>query len=195
MKILILDNYDSFVYNIAQSLGQSNIKTFVYRNNKITIKDIKRMQIDAIIISPGPGNPEDKKYFGICNNIIRILGKEIPVLGICLGHQGIVSAFGGKIINAGKTRHGKTSKIYYKDDPLFVDIKNPFNATRYHSLIAEKKTFPNCLEITANSIDDNEIMALTHKEYPIKGVQFHPESILTKEGMKILNNFISFVKK
>lgn len=195
MKILIIDNYDSFVYNIAQSLGQSNIKTLVYRNNKITIKDIKRMQIDAIIISPGPGNPEDKKYFGICNNIIRILGKEIPVLGICLGHQGIVSAFGGKIINAGKTRHGKTSKIYYKDDPLFVDIKNPFNATRYHSLIAEKKTFPNCLEITANSIDDNEIMALTHKEYPIKGVQFHPESILTKEGMKILNNFISFVKK
>lgn len=195
MKILIIDNYDSFVYNIAQSLGQSNIKTLVYRNNKITIKDIKRMQIDAIIISPGPGNPEDKKYFGICNNIIKILGKEIPVLGICLGHQGIVSAFGGKIINAGKTRHGKTSKIYYKDDPLFVDIKNPFNATRYHSLIAEKKTFPNCLEITANSIDDNEIMALTHKEYPIKGVQFHPESILTKEGMKILNNFISFVKK
>lgn len=195
MKILIIDNYDSFVYNIAQSLGQNNIKTLVYRNNKITIKDIKRMQIDAIIISPGPGNPEDEKYFGICNNIIKILGKEIPVLGICLGHQGIVSAFGGKIINAGKTRHGKTSKIYYKDDPLFVDIKNPFNATRYHSLIAEKKTFPNCLEITANSIDDNEIMALTHKEYPIKGVQFHPESILTKEGMKILNNFISFVKK
>ena len=195
MKILIIDNYDSFVYNIAQSLGQSNIKTLVYRNNKITLKDIKRMQIDAIIISPGPGNPEDEKYFGICNNIIKILGKEIPVLGICLGHQGIVSAFGGKIINAGKTRHGKTSKIYYKDDPLFVDIKNPFNATRYHSLIAEKKTFPNCLEITANSIDDNEIMALTHKEYPIKGVQFHPESILTKEGMKILNNFISFVKK
>ena len=195
MKILIIDNYDSFVYNIAQSLGQSNIKTLVYRNNKITIKDIKRMQIDAIIISPGPGNPEEKKYFGICNNIIKILGKEIPVLGICLGHQGIVSAFGGKIINAGKTRHGKTSKIYYKDDPLFVDIKNPFNATRYHSLIAEKKTFPNCLEITANSIDDNEIMALTHKEYPIKGVQFHPESILTKEGLKILNNFISFVKK
>jgi anthranilate synthase component II len=195
MKILIIDNYDSFVYNIAQSLGQNNIKTLVYRNNKITIKDIKRMQVDAIIISPGPGNPEDKKYFGICNNIIKTLGKEIPVLGICLGHQGIVSAFGGKIINAGKTRHGKTSKIYYKDDPLFVDIKNPFNATRYHSLIAEKKTFPNCLEITANSIDDNEIMALTHKEYPIKGVQFHPESILTKEGMKILNNFISFVKK
>jgi anthranilate synthase component II len=195
MKILIIDNYDSFVYNIAQSLGQSNIKTLVYRNNKITIKDIKRMQIDAIIISPGPGNPEDKKYFGICNNIIKILGKETPILGICLGHQGIVSAFGGKIINAGKTRHGKTSKIYYKDDPLFVDIKNPFNATRYHSLIAEKKTFPNCLEITANSIDDNEIMALTHKEHPIKGVQFHPESILTKEGMKILNNFISFVKK
>jgi len=195
MKILIIDNYDSFVYNIAQSLGQYNTNTVVYRNDKITIKDIKRMSVDAIIISPGPGNPEDKKYFGICNNVIKILGKEIPVLGICLGHQGIVSAFGGKIVNAGKTRHGKTSKIHYKDDPLFVDVKNPFHATRYHSLIADKKTFPNCLEIIANSIDDNEIMALSHKEYPIKGVQFHPESILTKEGLKILNNFICFIKK
>ncbi|HEX7257278.1 MAG TPA: aminodeoxychorismate/anthranilate synthase component II [Nitrososphaeraceae archaeon] len=195
MKILIIDNYDSFVYNIAQSLGQSNIKTLVYRNDKVTLNDIRRMNVDAIIISPGPGNPEDKKYFGICKNIIKILGKEIPVLGICLGHQGIVSAFGGKIINAGKTRHGKTSKIYYKTDPLFEDVENPFNATRYHSLIADKKTFPNCLEITANSIDDNEIMAITHKQHPIKGVQFHPESILTGEGLKILNNFISFVKK
>ena len=195
MKILIVDNYDSFVYNIAQLVGHYGIKTLVYRNDKITIRDIKRMNIDAIIISPGPGNPEDKICLGICNNIIKILGKEIPVLGICLGHQGIVSAFGGKIINAGKTRHGKTSKIFYKDDPLFVDVKNPFNATRYHSLIADKKTFPSCLEITANSIDDNEIMALSHKKYPLKGVQFHPESILTRDGLKILNNFISFVKK
>ena len=144
MKILIIDNYDSFVYNIAQSLGQSNIKTLVYRNDKVTLNDIRRMNVDAIIISPGPGNPEDKKYFGICKNIIKILGKEIPVLGICLGHQGIVSAFGGKITNAGKTRHGKTSKIYYKTDPLFENVENPFNATRYHSLIADKKTFPNC---------------------------------------------------
>lgn len=195
MKILIIDNYDSFVYNIAQSLGQSNIKTLVYRNDKVTLNDIRRMDVDAIIISPGPGNPEDKKYFGICKNIIKILGKEIPVLGICLGHQGIVSAFGGKITNAGKTRHGKTSKIYYKTDPLFENVENPFNATRYHSLIADKKTFPDCLEITANSIDDNEIMAITHKQHPIKGVQFHPESILTGEGLTILNNFISFVKK
>jgi len=195
MEILIIDNYDSFVYNIAQSLGQNNIKTLVYRNDKITLNDIRRMDVDAIIISPGPGNPEDKKYFGICKNVIKILGKDIPVLGICLGHQGIVSAFGGKITNAGKTRHGKTSKIYYKPDPLFEDVKNPFNATRYHSLIADKKTLPSCLEITANSIDDNEIMAITHKQHPIKGVQFHPESILTGEGLKILNNFISFVKK
>ena len=195
MKILIIDNYDSFVYNIAQSLGQSNIKTLVYRNDKVTLNDIRRMNVDAIIISPGPGNPEDKKYFGICKNIINRLGEKIPILGICLGHQGIVSAFGGKITNAGKTRHGKTSKIYYKTDPLFENVENPFNATRYHSLIADKKTFPNCLEITANSIDDNEIMAITHKQHPIKGVQFHPESILTGEGLKILNNFISFVKK
>ena len=195
MNILIIDNYDSFVYNIAQSLGRSNITTYVHRNDTITLNKIKKMNIDAIIISPGPGNPEDKKYFGICNNIIRILGKEIPLLGICLGHQGIVSAFGGKINNAVTTRHGKTSEIYYKDDPLFEDVKNPFVATRYHSLIADKETFPNCLDITANSLDDNEIMAIAHKKYPIKGVQFHPESILTNEGLKILNNFILFIKK
>ncbi|MGE0242870.1 MAG: aminodeoxychorismate/anthranilate synthase component II [Nitrososphaeraceae archaeon] len=195
MKFLIIDNYDSFVYNIAQSLGQINIESLVYRNDKINLKDIKRLNIDAIIISPGPGNPEDRKYFGICNSIIKTLGKETPILGICLGHQGIVSAFGGKINKAGKTRHGKTSQIYYKYDPLFENVNNPFIATRYHSLIADKKTFPNCLEITANSVDDNEIMAITHKHYPIKGVQFHPESILTNEGMKILNNFTCFVKK
>jgi len=195
MKFIIIDNYDSFVYNIAQSLGQINIESLVYRNDKISLKDIKRLDIDAIIISPGPGNPEDKKYFGICNRIIKILGKDTPVLGICLGHQGIVSAFGGKIKNAGKTRHGKTSKIYYKSDPIFENVNNPFSATRYHSLIADKATFPNCLEITAKSVDDNEIMALTHKHYPIKGVQFHPESILTNEGMKILTNFTNFVKK
>jgi anthranilate synthase component II len=195
MKILIIDNYDSFVYNIAHSLAQNKITTLVYRNDKVSLNDIRKMNIDAIIISPGPGNPTDKKYFGICGDIIKILGKEIPVLGICLGHQGIVSTFGGKVTNAGKTRHGKTSEIYYKSDPLFEDVKNPFHATRYHSLIADKKTFPSCLEITAKSVDDNEIMALTHKQYPIKGVQFHPESILTGEGVKILNNFISFVKK
>ena len=195
MKILIIDNYDSFVYNIAQTLGKHNITTFVYRNDNITLNQIKKMSVDAIIISPGPGNPEEKKYFGICNNVIKILGKEIPVLGICLGHQGIVSAFGGKITNARTTKHGKTSKIYYKYDPLFEDVENPFVATRYHSLIADKETFPNSLEITAKSVDDNEIMALTHKKYPIKGVQFHPESILTGEGSKILNNFISFIKK
>jgi anthranilate synthase component 2 len=195
MKILIIDNYDSFVYNIAQLLGQHDITTLVYRNNNITLQQIKNMDVDSIIISPGPGNPEKKKYFGICNDIIKTLGKEIPLLGICLGHQGIVSAFGGKITNAVCTRHGKTSEIYYKFDPLFEDVKNPFLATRYHSLIADKKTFPNCLEITANSLDDNEIMAIAHKKYPIKGVQFHPESILTGEGLKILNNFISFSKK
>ncbi len=195
MKILIIDNYDSFVYNIAQSLGQSNIKTYVYRNDNITLNKIKKLSIDGIIISPGPGNPEDKKYFGICNNVIKKLGKNIPLLGICLGHQGIVSAFGGKITNAGHTRHGKTSEIYYKFDQLFEDVKNPFLATRYHSLIADKKTFPNCLEIIANSLDDNEIMAIAHKKFPIKGVQFHPESILTGEGLKILNNFLAYIKK
>ncbi|MDR4510228.1 MAG: aminodeoxychorismate/anthranilate synthase component II [Nitrososphaeraceae archaeon] len=195
MKLLIIDNYDSFVYNIAQIVGNKNTSVYVYRNDRITIKEIEKLDPDAIIISPGPGNPQDKKYFGICDSIIRNLGKQTPILGICLGHQGISSAFGGKVIKGSRTRHGKTSLISFLPDPIFEGIKNPFRATRYHSLIAEKKSFPHCLKIIAHSMDDNEIMALTHKKYPIKGVQFHPESILTNEGIKILNNFLKFIKK
>jgi anthranilate synthase component 2 len=195
MKLLIIDNYDSFVYNIAQLMGKKNIRVSVFRNDRITIKSIIKLDPDAIIISPGPGNPEEKKYFGICDTIIKSLGEETPILGICLGHQGIAAAFGGKVVNATRTRHGKTSLISFLPDPIFEGMKNPFTATRYHSLVAEKKTFPKCLKVIAHSIDDQEIMALTHEKYPIKGVQFHPESILTNEGTKILNNFIAFIKK
>jgi anthranilate synthase component 2 len=149
------------------------------------------------VISPGPGHPADKKYFGICTDVIRKLGPKTPILGVCLGHQGIVHAFGGKVINAKKVRHGKTSTIKYQDssDRLFADVGNPFKATRYHSLVADKESIPDCLEVTARSLDDKEIMGIRHKKYPIEGVQFHPESILTGEGHRILSNFLSLVKK
>ncbi|SRR5581483_4842752 len=195
MKILVIDNYDSFVYNIAQLLGELKTEPIVVRNDKITLEQVKAMRPDAIVISPGPGHPADRKYFGVCTDVIRELGPRVPILGVCLGHQGIVHAFGGKVINAGRVRHGKTSSIEYKADSLFEDVQNPFKATRYHSLVADKDTIPDCLEVTARALDDGEIMGIRHKEYLIEGVQFHPESVLTGEGRKILQNFISMVKR
>jgi anthranilate synthase component II len=153
------------------------------------------MNPDAIIISPGPGNPADRKYFGICTDIITDLGPTIPILGICLGHQGIVHAFGGKIINAKLVRHGKISVIEHKSNMLFENVNNPFKATRYHSLVADLDKIPECLEVTAKALDDDEIMAIRHRQYLIEGVQFHPESVLTAEGPKILRNFVSMVKR
>lgn len=195
MKVLIIDNYDSFVYNIAQLLGELKTQPIVIRNDKIKLKDIKRMNPDAIIISPGPGNPADRKYFGICTEIITDLGSTIPILGICLGHQGIVNAFGGKVINAKLVRHGKTSTIEHKSHMLFESVNNPFKATRYHSLVADSNKIPSCLDVTAKALDDGEIMAVRHRKYLIEGVQFHPESVLTAEGPKILSNFVSMVKR
>lgn len=195
MKILVIDNYDSFVYNIAQLLGELDTEPVVVRNDKITLEEVKAMKPDAIVISPGPGHPADRKYFGVCTDVIRELGPKTPILGVCLGHQGIVHAFGGKVINAGKVRHGKTSSIKYSTDSLFEDVQNPFKATRYHSLVADKDTIPDCLEVTAMALDDGEIMGIRHKKYKIEGVQFHPESVLTGEGRKILQNFISMVKE
>lgn len=194
MRVLVVDNYDSFVYNIAQRLGELKVQPTVLRNDKITIKSIKGIDPDAIVISPGPGHPADKKYFGICTDIIAKLGPRIPILGVCLGHQGIVHAFGGKVINAKKVRHGKTSIIQYTSGKLFDQVSNPFKATRYHSLVADKK-IPPCLEVTATALDDGEIMGIRHRQYLIEGVQFHPESVLTKQGPKILFNFISMVKR
>ncbi len=196
MRFLVVDNYDSFVYNISQRLGELNIEPVVIRNNKITINSVKDIDPDAIVISPGPGHPADKRYFGICRDLIMRRGPHTPILGICLGHQGIVHAFGGRIVNAKKIRHGKISTISYKlgSGSLFESVTNPFKATRYHSLVADKQ-IPPCLEVTASSLDDDEIMAVRHKDYLIEGVQFHPESILTKEGPKIFGNFISMVKK
>lgn len=195
MKFLIIDNYDSFVYNLAQYLGELGMDSEVIRNDKITIKQIKQKNYDAIIISPGPGTPEDKRYFGVCSDVIKEIGHNTPILGVCLGHQGIIDVFGGKVTNAGCVRHGKTSPVEHKDVALFKGVKNPFKATRYHSLVGNKTKIPEILEVTATASDDGEIMAVRHKQYLIEGVQFHPESIMTEDGKKILSNFIKEVKE
>ena len=194
MKFLIIDNYDSFVYNIAQYLGELGVDCDVIRNDKITINEIKQKKFDGIVISPGPGTPDDRKYFGVCSDVIKDLGSSTPILGVCLGHQGIISSFGGKVTNAGCVRHGKTSPVKHNNSELFKGVKNPFRATRYHSLVGDKTIIPEILEVTATAEDDGEVMAVRHKEYLIEGVQFHPESIMTEDGKKILANFIRQVK-
>jgi len=190
LKVLIIDNFDSFVYNLAQYVGQLGGEPMVYRNNHVTVPEAEQLNPDRIILSPGPGRPDDPKYFGICLDIIRKLSPRVPTLGVCLGHQGIAYAFGGSIVPAKHLMHGKTSFIKHEGNALFKDVQNPLRATRYHSLVCSRKSFPKCLEETATSLDDNEIMGLRHKSYPIYGVQFHPESILTTEGLKIVQNFL-----
>jgi anthranilate synthase component 2 len=195
LRILVIDNYDSFVYNIVQILGKLNIQTLVERNDRISFASVRKMNPDGIVVSPGPGHPADRKYFGNCIDIIVNLGPTTPILGVCLGHEGIVNAFGGSIINAKKVRHGKTSPIEYQSSKLFENISNPFRATRYHSLVADPNNIPFCLKVTAKSLDDGEIMGVRHKQYPIEGIQFHPESVLTADGPMIFQNFISMLKK
>jgi anthranilate synthase/aminodeoxychorismate synthase-like glutamine amidotransferase len=186
--ILVIDNYDSFTYNLVQYLGELGADLEVYRNDKISIEDIKKIRPEKILLSPGPGEPKDA---GISEDLIRAVGSKIPILGVCLGHQSIGEAFGGKIILAKHIMHGKTSMIHHNGKDIFKGVKNPFEATRYHSLVVERKSFPKVLSITAETKDkDKEIMGLKHKTYPIWGVQFHPESILTGEGKKILKNFL-----
>jgi len=184
--ILMLDNYDSFTYNLVQYLGTLAQKVEVFRNDKITLNEIKKLKPAKIVISPGPGRPEDA---GISCDVIKEFAGKIPILGVCLGHQAIGYAYGAKIISAKNLMHGKTSMIYHKGQDIFVKIPNPFEATRYHSLLVDRKTLPECLEITAWT-KEKEIMGLRHKQYPVWGVQFHPESILTKYGMDILRNFV-----
>ncbi|MEM1588060.1 MAG: aminodeoxychorismate/anthranilate synthase component II [Candidatus Bathyarchaeia archaeon] len=190
MKVLIIDNYDSFVYNLYQYVGELGGKPIVLRNNKASLSKVKKIKPDKIIISPGPGTPEDKKYFGFCLEILRRISPKISTLGICLGHQGIITAFGGEIVQAKRLMHGKTSLIIHDGKGIFKGIKNPLLATRYHSLVGRRKDLPKCLIITAESIDDKEIMGVRHKEYSIEGVQFHPESILTLEGKHLIKNFL-----
>ena len=190
MKVLVIDNYDSFVYNLAQYVGEIVDKIVVKRNDQIDIASVKDLGPDRILISPGAGTPVDSRYFGLCASILKEVSKETPTLGVCLGHQGIVHAFGGKIVRARKLRHGKTSPITHDGKGVLRGIKSPFEATRYHSLVAERKTLPETLEVTAQSTDDNEIMGIRHRDFPIEGVQFHPESILTTVGHRIIENFL-----
>jgi len=185
--ILMIDNYDSFTYNLVQYFGELGADLKVYRNDELTLAQIKRMRPKQIVISPGPGRPEGA---GISVDLILEFAETIPILGVCLGHQCIGYAYGGKIIRAKKLMHGKTSMIRHNNKEIFKGIKNPFEATRYHSLVIGKKTMPKCLEVTART-SDGEIMALRHKDFPLWGVQFHPESILTKEGKGILKNFLN----
>ena len=184
--ILMIDNYDSFTYNLVQYLGELGSKLRVFRNDKITLLEIKKLHPERIVISPGPGTPDDA---GISQEAIREFSGKIPILGVCLGHQCIGRVYGGKVIQAKRLMHGKTSAIYHNSQGIFKGIPNPFEATRYHSLLVERKSLPACLEITAWT-KESEIMGLKHKDYPLFGVQFHPESILTKVGKDILRNFL-----
>lgn len=185
--ILVIDNYDSFTYNLVQYLGELGADLKIYRNDKITVDQIKKLKPEKIVISPGPGRPEDA---GISVSVIKELSGKIPILGVCLGHQAIGYAYGGKIIRAKELMHGKTSQIYHNKKGVFKSLVNPFDATRYHSLVIESKSIPKCLEITAWT-RDGEIMGVKHKDFPLWGVQFHPESILTKAGKDLLKNFLS----
>ena len=190
MKVLVIDNYDSFVYNLVQYIGELGGEPLVYRNDQITLKQVEELSPDRIVISPGPGTPEDTRYFGICTEILQNTSQKVPTLGVCLGHQGIIHAFGGRIVSAKRLMHGKTSKIKHDGEGIFRDVRNPFTATRYHSLAGDKPLIPSCLKISAEATDDGEIMAVRHTSYPIEGVQFHPESILCEDGKLVLKNFL-----
>ena len=190
--LLMIDNYDSFTYNLVQYFGELDQDVKVYRNDKITIDCIKKLCPSHIVISPGPCTPNEA---GISIEVIDNFKKEVPILGVCLGHQSIGQAFGGKIVHAKNIMHGKTSNIYHAGTDVFKDFENPFTATRYHSLVIEKDTLPDCFEITAWTNNENgnidEIMGIKHKNFLISGVQFHPESILTSYGHELLKNFLS----
>jgi len=185
--IVMIDNYDSFTFNLVQYLAELGEELIVFRNDEVSVDDILRMKPDSIVISPGPGRPADA---GISIDLIKAAADKIPILGVCLGHQSIGEAFGGKVVHAGTLVHGKTSQIFHDGRTIFRGIPSPFTATRYHSLIVDKETLPSCFEISAET-KDGLIMAIRHREYPIEGVQFHPESILTSEGKAILKNFLS----
>ena len=188
--ILVIDNYDSFTYNLVQYLGELGVHLQVFRNNKITLEEIEVKKPEKIVISPGPCTPDKA---GISVDVVKKFSGHIPILGVCLGHQSVGQAFGGKIVRASKLLHGKTSEIFHDGKTIYKGISQPFTATRYHSLIVEKESLPECFEISAwTEDDDNPIMGLRHKSHPTEGVQFHPESILTVEGKKILENFITY---
>lgn len=189
--LLMIDNYDSFTYNVVQYLAELGAEVRVYRNDKITVDEIKKLAPEKIVISPGPCTPNEA---GVSIDTIKAFSASVPILGICLGHQSIGQAFGGRVVHAKHIMHGKTSMIYHKDTGVFAGLDCPFEATRYHSLVLEKDSLPDCLEITAWTQGENdsvdEIMGIRHKEFQVQGVQFHPESILTEHGHDLLRNFL-----
>lgn len=185
--LLMIDNYDSFTYNLVQYFGELGETIEVFRNDKITVDDVQRMKPDRIVISPGPCTPKEA---GISIPLIQALAGTIPILGVCLGHQSIGAAFGGDVVRAARLMHGKTSMIHHDGKTIFSGLPNPFEATRYHSLIVKKETLPACLEISAET-REGEIMGLRHREFAVEGVQFHPESILTNAGKQLLANFLT----
>ncbi len=189
--LLMIDNYDSFTFNIVQYLAQLGEEVKVVRNDEISVADIASLRPDRIVVSPGPCSPEEA---GISVAAIKEYSGKIPLLGVCLGHQSIGAAFGGKVVRSVSLMHGKTSPIHHDGKELFSGLPNPFNATRYHSLVVERASLPDCLEVTA-WVDNGEIMGLRHKELPVWGVQFHPESILTEGGMELLDNFIKLSRQ
>ena len=183
---LLIDNYDSFTFNIVQALGELGADVEVFRNDKITVEEALALQPQTLLISPGPGTPDDA---GVSIDLIKAFAGNIPILGVCLGHQSIVQAFGGKIVRAERVMHGKTSRVYHDGGTIYAGLSNPFQATRYHSLIAQEGELPDALQV-ASYTSGGEIMGVRHKELPIEGVQFHPESILTPEGSRLLENFL-----
>jgi len=186
MKVLIIDNYDSFTFNLVQLIGKFTVDIIVKRNDKITIEEIKEINPDKILISPGPGVPKDS---GISLDVIKSLGQNIPILGVCLGHQAIGEMFGAKVVNAPELMHGKSSGVLHNRKGIYKEVRQNFDAGRYHSLIIDLDSVPGVLEITSKT-EDNIIMGIKHKEFPIEGIQFHPESILTPEGEKIIKNWL-----
>ena len=185
--ILMIDNYDSFTYNLVQYLGVLGYEVEVRRNDKITLDEVEKMRPERIVISPGPGTPQSA---GITIPIVERFYQRVPILGVCLGHQAIGASFGGQVVRAGRLMHGKTSEISHDGKTIFHNLPDPFSATRYHSLAIDREGLPDCLEVSAEA-EDGEIMGLRHRQYPVEGIQFHPESILTNVGMDILKNFLS----
>lgn len=190
--LVMIDNYDSFTWNLVQYLGELGCETKVYRNDELTVAEIEALEPDLLMISPGPCTPNEA---GVSVEVIRAFAGRIPVLGVCLGHQALGQAYGGDVVHAGGIMHGKTSMIHHLDTGVFAGLPNPFEATRYHSLVVARDTLPECLEITAWTENENgdfdEIMGLRHRELPLEGVQFHPESILTRNGHDLLRNFLA----
>ncbi len=193
MKVLIVDNYDSFVYNLYQRLGELGATPTVVRNDAVTLTDVRHMAPDALVLSPGPGHPSNVRDFGVCADLLRHMSSYVPTLGVCLGHQGIASVFGGRVGHAVRLLHGKSSSIRHDGRTIFEGLPNPFTAGRYHSLAIDRDAMPSELEVSATS-EDGEVMAVRHRRFPIEGVQFHPESVLTPDGPALLANFLRGVR-